>query len=848
MGVFCEVITLKEKFDITGMTCSACSARIEKTVAGLDGVEQVNVNLLSNSMTVEFSDKVTADGIIQAVEKAGYGASQHSSVPVRRKAEQTEDPAVKQQKNMKLRLILSIVFTVPLFYISMGHMWHFPLPRFLEGNENAIAFAFTQFLLMLPVVFVNFSYFKNGYRNLWHRAPNMDSLIALGSAAAMIYGIFAIYKIGYGLGIQDLDMVHDYRMDLYFESAAMILTLITLGKYMESRAKGKTGEAIRKLMDLTPKTAFVLRGGEEVEIPIEQVIVGDFVRVKAGQTIPVDGVVTEGAGTVDESALTGESIPVSKTVGDPLTGASIVTSGYLVFQAQKVGDDTTLSQIISLVEEASSSKAPIAKLADKVSGVFVPVVISVAVLSTIIWLLFGASVEFALSIGISVLVVSCPCALGLATPTAIMVGTGKGAEQGILMRSAEALETAHKINTVVLDKTGTVTEGKPAVTDILPASSCTQDHLLTIAYSLERLSGHPLGNAVAEYAQAQNTAYQPAADFTAIEGQGIAAVIDKKRCLAGNRAMMTAEGIPLEGWESRADQLAAEGKTPLYFAEGNALLGVIAIADPIKATSREAVEQLTAMGIEVIMLTGDNAKTAEAIRKQAGINTVISDVLPQEKEQHIRKLQAQGKLVAMVGDGINDAPALVRADVGIAIGAGTDIAIDSADIVLMHSDLLDVVSAVKLSRAVIRNIKQNLFWAFFYNTIGIPLAAGVLFPAFALKLNPMFAAAAMSFSSVFVVSNALRLKWFSPQLKNIKQKTILSGKEEQTMEKTMMINGMMCAHCSGRVEQALNAIDGVSAKVDLEKKLARVSFSKDVSDDVLRNAVTDAGYEVVSIQ
>lgn len=848
MGVFCEVITLKEKFDITGMTCSACSARIEKTVAGLDGVEQVNVNLLSNSMTVEFSDKVTADGIIQAVEKAGYGASQHSSVPVRRKAEQTEDPAVKQQKNMKLRLILSIVFTVPLFYISMGHMWHFPLPRFLEGNENAIAFAFTQFLLMLPVVFVNFSYFKNGFRNLWHRVPNMDSLIALGSAAAMIYGIFAIYKIGYGLGIQDLDMVHDYRMDLYFESAAMILTLITLGKYMESRAKGKTGEAIRKLMDLTPKTAFVLRGGEEVEIPIEQVIVGDFVRVKAGQTIPVDGVVTEGAGTVDESALTGESIPVSKTVGDPLTGASIVTSGYLVFQAQKVGDDTTLSQIISLVEEASSSKAPIAKLADKVSGVFVPVVISVAVLSTIIWLLFGASVEFALSIGISVLVVSCPCALGLATPTAIMVGTGKGAEQGILMRSAEALETAHKINTVVLDKTGTVTEGKPAVTDILPASSCTQDHLLTIAYSLERLSGHPLGNAVAEYAQTQNTAYQPAADFTAIEGQGIAAVIDKKRCLAGNRAMMTTEGIPLEGWESRADQLAAEGKTPLYFAEGNALLGVIAIADPIKATSREAVEQLTAMGIEVIMLTGDNAKTAEAIRKQAGINTVISDVLPQEKEQHIRKLQAQGKLVAMVGDGINDAPALVRADVGIAIGAGTDIAIDSADIVLMHSDLLDVVSAVKLSRAVIRNIKQNLFWAFFYNTIGIPLAAGVLFPAFALKLNPMFAAAAMSFSSVFVVSNALRLKWFSPQLKNIKQKTILSGKEEQTMEKTMMINGMMCAHCSGRVEQALNAIDGVSAKVDLEKKLAHVSLSKDISDDVLRNAVTDAGYEVVSIQ
>ncbi len=844
---------MKEKFDITGMTCSACSARVEKKVAELEGVEEVNVNLLSNAMSVVFNDQTSVKKIISAVEEAGYGASLHAKRQAKKGAAvPTEDPAIAQQKSMKHRLIISLVFTIPLFYISMGHMWHFPMPAFLEGTQNAIAFAFTQFLLMLPVVYVNFSYFKNGFRNLWRRSPNMDSLIALGSTAAIVYGIFAIYKIGYGLGIQDMHLVHEYQMDLYFESAAMILALITVGKYMESRAKGKTSDAIRKLIDLTPKTATVIRDGQEQTIPVEEVLVGDYIRVKAGETVPVDGIITEGAGSVDESALTGESIPVEKKAGDPITGAGIVSSGYLVFQAKKVGDDTTLAQIIDLVEEASSSKAPIAKLADKVSGIFVPIVIGVAVLATVIWLLTGATFEFALSIGISVLVISCPCALGLATPTAIMVGTGKGAENGILMKSAEALETAHKVGTVVLDKTGTVTEGKPSVTDVLPTEGVPLSSLIQIAASLEQLSGHPLGNAIVEYANTQNIPFLQADGFQATEGQGISAVIDGKHYYAGNRLMMEMQKLPFQDLQSRAEQFAGEGKTPLFFANEEKLLGVIAVADPIKPTSRQAVSELTQMGIDVIMLTGDNAKTAEAIRQQAGIPTVISDVLPQEKEAQIRKLQEDGKVVAMIGDGINDAPALARADVGVAIGAGTDIAIESADVVLMRSDLLDVVSAIRLSHAVIRNIKQNLFWAFFYNSIGIPLAAGILFPAFALKLNPMFAAAAMSFSSVFVVSNALRLKWFTPRARSAAPATqeIKSSErnEEIVMQKIIHINGMSCPHCSNHVQQALNAIDGVEAVVELENKLARVTLTDAVSDDTLKQAVVDAGYEVVTIE
>lgn len=844
---------MKEKFDITGMTCSACSARVEKKVAELEGVEEVNVNLLSNAMSVVFNDQTSVKKIISAVEDAGYGASLHAKRQAKKGAAvPTEDPAIAQQKSMKHRLIISLVFTIPLFYISMGHMWHFPMPAFLEGTQNAIAFAFTQFLLMMPVVYVNFSYFKNGFRNLWRRSPNMDSLIALGSTAAIVYGIFAIYKIGYGLGIQDMHLVHEYQMDLYFESAAMILALITVGKYMESRAKGKTSDAIRKLIDLTPKTATVIRDGQEQTIPVEEVLVGDYIRVKAGETVPVDGIITEGAGSVDESALTGESIPVEKKAGDPITGAGIVSSGYLVFQAKKVGDDTTLAQIIDLVEEASSSKAPIAKLADKVSGIFVPIVIGVAVLATVIWLLTGATFEFALSIGISVLVISCPCALGLATPTAIMVGTGKGAENGILMKSAEALETAHKVGTVVLDKTGTVTEGKPSVTDVLPTEGVPLSSLIQIAASLEQLSGHPLGNAIVEYANTQNIPFLQADGFQATEGQGISAVIDGKHYYAGNRLMMEMQKLPFQDLQSRAEQFAGEGKTPLFFANEEKLLGVIAVADPIKPTSRQAVSELTQMGIDVIMLTGDNAKTAEAIRQQAGIPTVISDVLPQEKEAQIRKLQEDGKVVAMIGDGINDAPALARADVGVAIGAGTDIAIESADVVLMRSDLLDVVSAIRLSHAVIRNIKQNLFWAFFYNSIGIPLAAGILFPAFALKLNPMFAAAAMSFSSVFVVSNALRLKWFTPRARSAAPATqeIKSSErnEEIVMQKIIHINGMSCPHCSNHVQQALNAIDGVEAVVELENKLARVTLTSAVSDDTLKQAVVDAGYEVVTIE
>ena len=835
------------------MTCSACSARVEKKVAELEGVEEVNVNLLSNAMSVVFNDQTSVKKIISAVEDAGYGASLHAKRQAKKGAAvPTEDPAIAQQKSMKHRLIISLVFTIPLFYISMGHMWHVPMPAFLEGTQNAIAFAFTQFLLMLPVVYVNFSYFKNGFRNLWRRSPNMDSLIALGSTAAIVYGIFAIYKIGYGLGIQDMHLVHEYQMDLYFESAAMILALITVGKYMESRAKGKTSDAIRKLIDLTPKTATVIRDGQEQTIPVEEVLVGDYIRVKAGETVPVDGIITEGAGSVDESALTGESIPVEKKAGDPITGAGIVSSGYLVFQAKKVGDDTTLAQIIDLVEEASSSKAPIAKLADKVSGIFVPIVIGVAVLATVIWLLTGATFEFALSIGISVLVISCPCALGLATPTAIMVGTGKGAENGILMKSAEALETAHKVGTVVLDKTGTVTEGKPSVTDVLPTEGVPLSSLIQIAASLEQLSGHPLGNAIVEYANTQNIPFLQADGFQATEGQGISAVIDGKHYYAGNRLMMEMQKLPFQDLQSRAEQFAGEGKTPLFFANEEKLLGVIAVADPIKPTSRQAVSELTQMGIDVIMLTGDNAKTAEAIRQQAGIPTVISDVLPQEKEAQIRKLQEDGKVVAMIGDGINDAPALARADVGVAIGAGTDIAIESADVVLMRSDLLDVVSAIRLSHAVIRNIKQNLFWAFFYNSIGIPLAAGILFPAFALKLNPMFAAAAMSFSSVFVVSNALRLKWFTPRARSAAPATqeIKSSErnEEIVMQKIIHINGMSCPHCSNHVQQALNAIDGVEAVVELENKLARVTLTGAVSDDTLKQAVVDAGYEVVTIE
>ena len=758
---------------------------------------------------------------------------------------------------MKRRLLLSAIFTIPLFYISMGHMMGWPLPGGLLGMENAITFAFTQFLLLIPVVFVNAKYYRMGFKTLFHGSPNMDSLIAIGSGAAIVYGIYAIFKIGIGFGHGDMETVHSFMMDLYFESAGMILTLITLGKTLEARAKGKTSDAITKLMNLAPKTATVERNGVEQQIPVEQVQQGETLIVKAGESVPVDGVVLEGFSSVDESALTGESIPVEKHVGDTVIGATINKTGYFKMQATKVGDDTTLAQIVRLVDEATSSKAPIAKLADKVAGVFVPTVIGIALVAAAVWLVLGYGVEFALSIGISVLVISCPCALGLATPTAIMVGTGKGATNGILIKSAEALETAHNIDTVVLDKTGTITQGKPVVTDILCGAGIDRLRLLQTAASLEKLSEHPLADAITAEAGKAKLPLSPVEDFQQIPGQGIVGRVDGEMCLAGNRRMMDAHNITGGELLRSGETLAAEGKTPLFFARAGKLMGVIAVADVVKPTSAQAIQELSGLGIEVVMLTGDNAKTAQAIQRQVGVDRVVAEVFPQDKEKEIRRLQDSGKKVAMVGDGINDAPALARADVGIAIGAGTDVAIESADIVLMKSDLLDVSTAIQLSKAVIRNIKQNLFWAFIYNIIGIPIAAGVFFLSFGWKLNPMLGAFAMSFSSVFVVSNALRLRWFRAKhdafpesrqagvnMENIYQKGVF-----QNMEKVLFIEGMVCGSCVKHVQKALTELAGVQeAVVELESKTATVRLDSSVSDDALKAAVEDAGYTLVSIQ
>ena len=842
---------MKQKFDVTGMTCSACSAHVEKSVKKLDGVKDVSVSLLQNSMQVEFDEHaLTETQIVKAVEDAGYGASAQGRSEKKQKKEKVS-AAKAEAKNMKMRLVVSFAFLIPLMYLSMGHMAGWPLPHIFHGTENALIFAFTQLLLTTPILIVNRKYFTVGFKTLFKGAPNMDSLIAIGSSAAVVYGIVAIYAIGYGLGHGNLALVDQYAMDLYFESAGMILALITLGKFLEARSKGKTSDAIEKLMNLAPKMATVLRDGQELEIPVEEVSVGEEIIVRPGQSIPVDGVILEGNGAVDESALTGESLPVEKGVGDKVTGATINKSGYFHMKATKVGEDTALAQIIRLVEEASSSKAPIAKLADKVSGVFVPVVITIAVVAAAVWLIAGYPFDFALSIGISVLVISCPCALGLATPTAIMVGTGKGAENGILIKSAESLETAHLVNTVVLDKTGTVTEGKPKVTDLIPCGGEQQEQLLRIAASAEKMSEHPLAVAIVEKAQESQLELYPVEGLEATAGQGITCTMQGKRILAGNLKMMQQAGIPLEGLDKQADQLAQQGKTPLYFALDGKLLGIIGVADVVKKTSRQAILELEKMGIDVVMLTGDNQRTAQAIQKQLGLTHVVAEVLPQDKESEIQKLQKQGKKVAMIGDGINDAPALTRADVGIAIGAGTDVAIESADIVLMKSDLLDAVTAIQLSKAVIRNIKENLFWAFFYNSIGIPLAAGVFYSLLGWKLNPMFGAAAMSLSSVCVVSNALRLKLFRPkfQVGNTEsEETIEKKKGGNFMKKELIVEGMSCGHCSARVEKALNEIDGVQAKVDLESKTASVTLSKEVSDEALIQAVTDAGYEVTTVK
>ena len=759
---------MNEKFNVTGMSCSACSSHVQKSVSKVAGVNKADVNLLTNSMVVDYDENTTnADAIIQAVKKAGYGATRANKENTASKNQQSPaDIANENAKQMKKRLIFSIAFWIPLMYVSMGHMVYMWLgidmpyitKNFLHGSSNAITFAFTQFLLLLPIVAANKKYFTNGFKTLKNLSPNMDSLIAVGAGAAIVYGIFAIYRIGYGYGHGNMELVTKYMHDLYFESAGTILTLITIGKYLESRSKGKTSEAITKLMNLAPKTVTVIRDGVEKNIGISDVVVGDIYIIKSGEAVGVDGVVIEGEASFDEAAITGESMPVAKKKGDNIVSASINKGGFVKAKAVKVGDDTTIAQIIKLVEAASSSKAPIAKMADKIAGVFVPCVMAIALITGIVWLIAGAGTEFALSNAIAVLVISCPCALGLATPVAIMVGTGKGAENGILIKTGEALEAAHLIDTVVLDKTGTITKGQPQVTQVIPYN-IEEKKLLEIAVSLEKASEHPLAEAVIKKCDSENISAKAVKDFKAIFGMGISGVLDGTTYYAGNMKLMESSGIIFdENISNKIDELSKKGNTPLIFADSNRVIGIISVADVVKPTSAKAISEFKKYGIHVIMLTGDNQVTAEAIRKEVGIDEVIAGVLPTQKEAKISQLKSEGKKVAMIGDGVNDAPALMSADVGIAIGAGTDIAIESADVVLVKNDLMDAVGVIKLSKAVIRNIKENLFWAFFYNSIGIPLAAGVLYPIWGIKLNPMFGAAAMSLSSVCVVCNALRLK------------------------------------------------------------------------------------------
>jgi len=982
-----------------GMTCSACSLHVEKAVGKLSGIQSVAVNLLQNSMIVEYDATILNDfDIIHAVEDAGYGAyvvgahvagthvagthvadthvagthiaGTHISdtcangTCVSADAEketallsgpQANHPVDLEAKEMRRRLFWSVIFLIPLACIAMGPMIGIPLPSFLSGYENAVAFGMVQLLLTLVIVYLNRRYFINGFKSLIKRAPTMDALIAIGSSAAIIYGIYALVRIGYGMAVSDFAVVEHYHMDMYFESAGMILTLVTAGKYMEHRSKGKTSDAISRLVDLEPKTAVVERNGMEMEIPAAGVVVGDIVVIRPGNSIPADGTVVEGNAVVDESMITGESVPIEKTVGDSVTGATINHSGFIKIRAVRVGEDTTLARIIRLVEEASAGKAPISKLADRVSAFFVPVVIAIAVIAAAVWLLLGYPLDFALSIGIAVLVISCPCALGLATPTAIMVGTGKAAENGILFRNAEVLETAHTIKTVILDKTGTVTEGKPSVVGLYPAKGISEKELLGYAAAVEKMSEHPLAKAIVEKAVVEKADVEKtvvektvvenadvetaasvsvsgsvsgsvssivssivsgnisssvsssvsdnvsgsiadlqASDFKQIAGRGIQAVIGGKTVHAGNALMMKAEGVDILPFEMIADEIAGSGQAPLYVSRDGRLLGIIAVADTIKPTSARAVAELKKMGLSVVLMTGDNERTAEAVARQAGIDHVIAGVLPQEKESQVKELQAGGQKVAMIGDGINDAPALTRADVGIAIGAGTDIAIESADIVLMKSDLMDAVTAIQLSGSTIRNIKQNLFWAFFYNTLGIPLAAGVFYPLLGWKLSPIFAAAAMSLSSLFVVTNALRLKFFKPKYSTheqshewayeqshepkepagaqpvdydpiqmpvayennilakieiqIKKETTEKNDGEEQMNYIIKIEGMSCNNCKKHVEVALNALPGVQAAVDLAAGTADVKTDGNADGKTLTEAVTKAGYAVISVQ
>ena len=841
---------MEKKFDVSGMTCSSCVANITKAVEKLDGVSGANVNLMTNSMKVNFDENIVDDEkIIGAVEKIGYGAS-----PAGEKTKSEDRPVDDREKALKHRLISSIIFMVILMYIAMGPMVHLPTPGIFHGREGAIIFAFSQFLLALPVVYINRDFYISGFKGLKNRAPNMDSLVAIGSLAALVYGIFAIYMMAYGFGQGDMELVDAYRHNLYFESSAMILTLITVGKYLEEKSKNKTRSSLANLMDLAPKMATVIEDGEEVVKNIEDVRVGDILLVRPGESVAVDGKVIEGASSLDESAVTGESIPVQKSVGDRVISASINTTGSFKFQAEKVGEDTTISQIIKLVDEANQSKAPIAKLADEIAGVFVPAVLIIAVLTFGVWMALGYGFENALNFAISVLVISCPCALGLATPVSIMVATGKSADFGLLFKNAEVLENLHKIDVIVMDKTGTITEGKPILTDIV--TDLDEENFLKIAGSIEKNSQHPLASAIINYAQENDIDLEEITNFNSVSGRGLNGEIAGNKYLAGNLEYMLEEKIDLKDFQAKAEELAGEGKTSMYFANESEVLGIISVKDLPKESSRDAIKLLRDMGKKIIMLTGDNEKTAEAIADEIGVDQTLAGLLPQDKNKEIDKIQKSGKKVLMIGDGINDAPSLAKADIGMAIGHGTDVAIESSDVVLMRSDLLDVVSALELSKATIKNIKQNLFWAFFYNTIGIPLAAGLLFPAFGIKLSPMFAALAMSLSSVFVVNNALRLRRFKPrgvkrsleEAKPSNEKEIV--KEENLIEKNekrtkIKVEGMTCGHCEKRVADALEKT-GKAKDVVANHENSSVEFiDQGLSPEEIENAIEEAGYKII---
>lgn len=848
----------KKKYFITGMTCASCSSRVERALTKLDGMKECSVNLLKNTALCTFDEnKISDDDIKKAVVDAGYGIIMEEKKKEGANAERTSQAAKREEEGMKKRLVYSFIFTIPLFYISMGHMMNWPFLSFFRLKENSMVFALTLFLLSLPVLIINRKFFISGFKALKNKSPNMDSLIALGSGASMVYGIYALYKIAFFLGQGDLENAHNFSMDLYFESAAMILTLITLGKYFESRAKGKTSKALERLVDLKPKSAVIKTESGEMEIKADEIKAGDIAVLRTGSAVPADGVIIKGEIAVDESQLTGESIPVDKKEGERVTGASLIASGYAEMRVEKTGEDTALSRIIALVDEATASKAPIAKMADKVSAVFVPAVIIISLISLVSWLLSGSSLEFSLSFAVSVLVISCPCALGLATPTAIMVATGRAARSGILIKNAESLEALHSVDTVLLDKTGTITNGRPELRKIIRAKEIDEDTLLEYAYSAEKNSEHPLAMAVARYASARGIALLPSSSFAQSAGSGVSAIVNNKKVEIGNRRMLERLGLYKKKIKDIEESLSSDALTPLFVLIDGTLFGILGLSDEIKSSSVSAIERLKKDNLTTVMITGDNARTAEVIGKRAKVDRIISEVLPDEKEAEVRRLLEQGKKTLMVGDGINDSPALARSTVGAAIGRGTDVAIESADIVLMKSDLSDVANAIELSRATMRNIKENLFWALFYNVLCIPVAAGVLYPAFGIKLSPMIAAFAMSFSSVFVVTNALRLRFFKTEntadsacqladtgYAESVEMDIMEKREGDCMKEELLIEGMMCMHCVKHVDEALRKCSGVeSVEVSLEDKKAVVSGSE-LKKSELVEAVENAGYEV----